>query len=156
MDYKIHKGVRIGGFMNIGYGSVIGADGAIRGCDEWHGEVIIGDHVTIGANVTIAKGKGGETVIGDGCLIMNNALVGHNVEIGKECEIGGGALIAGHAKIGNRVKIKTGAIIRNRVSIADGVLIGMGAVVVKDIDEPGTVWYGNPATKRYNKNHEMP
>lgn len=148
MDYKIYQPCKIGGFMNIGYGSVIGADGAIRGCQEWRGEVIIGDHVTIGANVVIARGEGGETVIGDGCYIMNQALIGHNVEIGQECEIGGGVKIAGHAKIGNGVRIKTGALIRNRVKIADGVTIGMGAVVVKDILEPNTVWYGNPARKR--------
>lgn len=151
MDYKIYPEVRIGGFLNIGYGSVIGACGAIRGCEKWYGEVVIGEHVNIGANVTIARGKGGETVIGDGCYIMNNALIGHNVEIGKECEIGGGVLVSGHAVIGDGVKIKTGAMIRNRIKIADGVLIGMGAVVVKDIDEVGSVWYGNPATKRKSK-----
>lgn len=148
MNYKIYPGTTVGNFMNVGYGTVIGADGAIRGCEEWFGTVRIGEGVTIGACVVIARGSGGETVIGDNCYIMNQALIGHNVDIGNNCEIGGSCSIAGHAVIGNGVKIKTGAIIRNRVKIADGVTIGMGAVVVCDILEPNTVWYGNPATKR--------
>jgi UDP-3-O-[3-hydroxymyristoyl] glucosamine N-acyltransferase len=148
MDYKIHKGVTFKNLISIGSFTTIGADGAIRRCDDWCGTVDVGEDVIIGANVTIAKGKTGATVIGDRTLVMNQALVGHNVEIGNDCEIGGGVRIAGHAVIGNGVKIKTGAVIRNRVKIADGVIIGMGAVVVKDIDEPNTVWYGNPATKR--------
>jgi UDP-3-O-[3-hydroxymyristoyl] glucosamine N-acyltransferase len=147
---EVHKSVE------IGFYSVIGAPGALRGCKDWNGRVKVCKDVIIGANVTIAVGEKGETYIGEGTSVMNNALVGHNVKIGKNCEIGGGALVAGYAEIGDNVKIKTGAIVRNRVKIADGVIIGLGAVVVKDITEKGSVWYGTPATKRNNKQHEIP
>jgi len=145
MDYKIYPGVWIADKIDIGYGTAIGVNGAIRGCKKWYGEVHIGERVFIGANVTIAKGRTGETIIGDDTILMNNCLIGHNVEIGEWCEIGGGVMVAGHTKIGNNVRIKMGAVIRNRIQIVDDVTIGMGAVVTKDILKKGSVWYGNPA-----------
>lgn len=151
-----YSNVKIHNSVNIQEGAVIGVPGAIRGCTDFKGTVTIEKGCFIGSNATIAKGKNGKTVIGENTFIMNNSLVGHNVIIGKDCEIGGGVLIAGHAVIGDGVRIKTGAVIRNRIKIADGVTIGMGSVVVKDILDVGSVWYGNPATKRDNKLSTLP
>ena len=53
--------------------------------------------------------------------------------------------------IGNDVWINTRAIVlMDCDNIADGVIIGAGAVVTKRIDEPYTIWAGNPA-KLINK-----
>ena len=92
MDYKIYSEyVNVISLECVGYGTVIGTPGAIRGCNFFDGTVEIGADVYIGANVTIARGEEGATVIGDRCMVMNNALIGHNVEIGNDCEIGGGS-----------------------------------------------------------------
>jgi len=125
--------------------SVIYTEGAIRGCEEHKGSIVIGDNVWIGANVVINIGKEGVTRIGDDCIIMNQVNIGHNTIIGNGCEIGAGTIIAGHSELGENCKIKIGCIIRNRVWIRGGTAVGTGSVVSKNLD--GDLWYGNPIKK---------
>jgi hypothetical protein len=49
------------------------------------GNVIVGDDVEIGANVTIDRGALGPTVIGKGSKIDNLVQIAHNVRIGEHC-----------------------------------------------------------------------
>ena len=53
------------------------------------GRVIIGDDVEIGANSTIDRGAGPDTVIGAGTMIDNLVQIGHNVQIGPRLRAGG-------------------------------------------------------------------
>lgn len=87
------------------------------------GNVIIEDHVEIGANTTIDRATLGSTIIRKGVKLDNLIQVAHNVEIGentviasqtgiagstkigRDCLIGGQVGIIGHLQIGNRVKI---------------------------------------------------
>ena len=87
------------------------------------GNVVIEDHVEIGANTTIDRATLGSTIIRKGVKLDNLIQVAHNVEIGAHtviaaqtgiagstsigayCMIGGQVGIAGHIKIGDRVKI---------------------------------------------------
>lgn len=87
------------------------------------GNVILEDHVEIGANTTIDRATLGSTIIRKGVKLDNLIQVAHNVEIGentviaaqtgvagstkigRDCMIGGQVGIIGHLTIGNRVKI---------------------------------------------------
>ena len=143
----IHPNVCLGNNVEIQPGSIIGALGAIRGCRDHKGKIIIEDNVKIGANCVINIGAEGETRIAKGSWVMNMTNIGHNVMIGEACEIGAHSIICGHCEIGDEVIIKSGVIIRNRLLIMDGITIGMGAVVTKDLTKKG-VYYGNPARQK--------
>jgi UDP-3-O-[3-hydroxymyristoyl] glucosamine N-acyltransferase len=87
------------------------------------GNVVIEDHVEIGANTTIDRATLGSTTIRRGAKLDNLIQVAHNVEIGentviaaqtgiagstkigRDCMIGGQVGIIGHLVIGDRVKI---------------------------------------------------
>ncbi len=108
-----------------------------------------------------------DTVIGDGTVIMANAIVNTSATIGKHCIINSGAIIehdnvigdyvhispnatlCGTVSVGNLTHIGAGVTIKNNTSICDSVIVGAGGVVVKDIFEKGT--YVGVPVKRCNK-----
>ena len=77
---RIHSGTVIG---SDGFGYVLDA-GTHRKIPQI-GNVIIGDDVEIGANVTIDRSALGSTVIGKGTKIDNLVQIGHEVQIGEHC-----------------------------------------------------------------------
>lgn len=105
-----------------------------------------------------------DTNIGEGTVIMANAVVNPCAEIGKHCIINTGAIIEHDVKIDDYVHISVGAklagevcvekhswvgigaTVKNGVTICQSSIIGAGAVVVKDILEQGT-YIGVPAKK---------
>lgn len=129
---KIYSESLIGSEVTIHSGVVIGADGfGFSPGDQGEyskvpqiGNVIIEDHVDIGAATTIDRATLGSTIIRKGVKLDNHIQIAHNVEIGentaiaaqtgiagstkigKNCLIGGQVGIAGHLTIGNRVKIQ--------------------------------------------------
>ena len=70
----LHPGVRIG---QDGFGFAPDATAPIK--VPQLGRVVIGDDVDIGANATIDRGSGHDTVIGSGSMIDNLVQIGHNV-----------------------------------------------------------------------------
>jgi len=108
------------------------------------GNVIIGDHIIVGANSVVCRGVLSDTVIGNGTKIAQSVLIGANNKIGKNCAIRGGAKIAGSVRIQDGVIIGLGAMIREQLVIGESVMVGMGSVVTKDVPR-GEVWIGNPA-----------
>jgi len=85
------------------------------------GRVRIGDDVDIGANTTIDRGAGDDTVIGPGTKIDNLVQIGHNCRIGAHCVIVSQVGISGSVTVGD------GAQIGGKVGIADHLEIGAGA-----------------------------
>ena len=74
---RIYPGVRIG---QEGFGFAIDPAGHVP--VPQLGRVIVEDEVEIGANSTVDRGAGPDTVIGRGCMIDNLVQIGHNVEVG--------------------------------------------------------------------------
>ena len=72
-------------FLNAGPGSI------------W---VTNGDDVEVGANTTIDRGSGPDTVIGRGAMIDNLVQIGHNVVVGAHTAMAGCVGVAGSARIG--------------------------------------------------------
>ncbi len=114
----LHPGVRVG---QDGYGFAPGADGHTK--VPQLGRVIIEDDVEIGANSTIDRGSGPDTVIGAGCKIDNLVQIGHNVRIGRGCLIVAQVGISGSTHLGDFV------VIAGKVGIAGHLKIGSGAIV---------------------------
>ncbi len=84
--------------------------------------------------------------IGKNCIINNQALIEHDVKVGNNNHISTNANINGDCIIGNNCFIGSGATIKNGISITDNCIIGAGTVVIKNIEESG-VYVGCPAIK---------
>lgn len=108
------------------------------------GRVIIHDYVEIGANTTVDRGSGEDTIIGLGTRIDNLVQVAHNVHFGKGCVMVAQTGIAGSTKFGDYV------IAGGQVGFADNLKIGTGARlgaqcgIMRDV-LAGEILAGSPA-----------
>jgi UDP-3-O-[3-hydroxymyristoyl] glucosamine N-acyltransferase len=139
----VHGGARIG---QDGFGFALGgpkADGGHLKVPQL-GRVVIGDDVEIGANTTIDRGAGPDTVVGDGTKIDNLVQIAHNVRIGRGCVIVAQVGISGSTRIGDFVMLGGQAGVTGHLDIGDGARIAAQAGVMRDI-EPGTTVGGSPA-----------
>jgi len=121
----------VGNNVIIHAGTIVGADAFYfknrpEGFDKLLsvGNVVIEDHVEIGASCTIDKGVTGSTTIGTGTKIDNLIQVGHDTIVGKKCLIASQTAIAGCAVIEDEVTIW------GQVGVVSGVRIGKGAVIL--------------------------
>lgn len=135
----LHAGARIG---TAGFGYLATAEGP-QPLPQL-GRVLIGDNVEIGANTTIDRGAGDDTVIGNGTKIDNLVMIGHN------CRIGQGCLLIGQVGLAGSVTLEDGVILAGQVGVADHITIGRGAMVAAKsgvmTDIPaGAVFSGIPA-----------
>ncbi len=135
----LHPGVRIG---QAGFGFAPDASGPIK--IPQLGRVIVGDDVDIGANTTIDRGSGHDTVIGPGTMIDNLVQIGHNVVLGRGCILAGQVGISGSTKLGDFVMAGGQAGLAGHLTIGSGARIAAKAGVMRDV-EAGTTVAGAPA-----------
>jgi len=135
----IYPGARIG---QDGFGFASGPNGHLR--IPQVGRVIVGDDVEIGANTTIDRGGGHDTVIGAGAMIDNLVQIGHNVEIGPGCVLSGQVGISGSTRLGAFVACGGQVGLAGHIQIGDGAQLAAQAGVMRDIP-PGAVYGGSPA-----------
>jgi UDP-3-O-[3-hydroxymyristoyl] glucosamine N-acyltransferase len=150
-NVTIYPDAEIGNRVRIHAGTVIGSDGYGYVLDEGvHrkvlqiGNVVIGDDVEIGSNVSVDRGALGSTIIGKGTKIDNLVQIAHNVEIGEGCLLVGQAGVAGSSKLGNYVVLAGQAAIAGHLKIGNQVTITGKAGVMTDIPD-GQKWSGAPA-----------
>lgn len=135
----------IGDRVNIKPQSTIGSDGFGFATDErgrhtrvpHYGEVIIGDDVSIGANVNIDRGTFSPSRIGRGTCIDNHCHFGHNIVIGEDCMITAGIISAGSVTIGDRCTFAGRVSVNGHISIASDCVIGPLSGVNNNVTEPG-------------------
>lgn len=102
--------------------------------------------------------------IGEGTVVMANAVINSSAKIGKHCIINTAAIVehdnvledyvhispnatlAGIVTVGKSTHIGAGACTKQVLNIAPDCTIGAGAVIVKDITESGT-YVGSPVRK---------
>ncbi len=136
---QIHPGVRIG---QRGFGFAMTPKGHVE--VPQLGRVLIGDNVEIGANTTIDRGAGPDTIIGSGTRIDNLVQIGHNVQIGENSVIVAQSGIAGSTKVGNFVVIAAQAGVAGHLKIEDGAVCVARAGVMRDVSKGEHVG-GTPA-----------
>ena len=136
---SIFPGVRIG---QEGFGFAVDKSGHVR--VPQLGRVLIEDDVEIGANSTIDRGAGPDTVIGQGCRIDNLVQIAHNVRIGRGTMIAAQAGVAGSARIGDFVQIAGQVGVLGHLTVGDGVRLVGQSGIIRDI-EPGETYAGTPA-----------
>ena len=126
----IYDNTIIGNNVTIHSGTILGADAFYyKNRPEKFdkllsgGNVLIEDHVDIGALCTIDKGVTASTTIGEGSKIDNQVHVGHDTVIGKRC------LIASQVGISGCVIIEDFVTIWGQAGITSGITIGEKAVI---------------------------
>ncbi len=167
---KIYHDCVIGNDCILQAGTIIGGDGfGFQPNSENNylkvphiGNVILEDHVEIGANSTIDRATLGSTIIRRGVKLDNLIQVAHNVEIGentviasqtgiagstkigRDCLIGGQVGIIGHLQIGNRVKIAAQSGVGNNVP-DDEIIQGSPAFGIGEYKRSYVVFRSLPA-----------
>ncbi|MEQ9144679.1 MAG: UDP-3-O-(3-hydroxymyristoyl)glucosamine N-acyltransferase [Parvibaculaceae bacterium] len=135
----IHPGVRIG---QDGFGFAMGLPTHEK--IPQLGRVIIQDDVEIGANTTIDRGAGPDTVVGAGTKIDNLVQIGHNVTIGQGCIIVAQSGLAGSGEIGDYVALGARVGLLGHIKLGDGAQIAARSSVIHDVPA-GARWGGTPA-----------
>ncbi len=108
------------------------------------GRVIIQDNVEIGANTTVDRGAGPDTVIGEGSKIDNLVQIGHNVTMGRGCVVVAQTGVSGSAKLGDYVILAAQVGVTGHLTINSGAQIAARSAVVHDVP-PGQRYGGVPA-----------
>ncbi len=158
---KIYRKCVIGNDCILHAGAVIGADGfgfaPVTDANYMKipqvGNVILEDHVEIGANTCIDRATMGSTIIRQGVKLDNLLQVGHNVEIGENTVIAAQCGVAGSSKVGKNCMIGGQVGISGHLTIADGTKIGAQSGIMGSVTEENSVIFGSPAfeSKQYMK-----
>ena len=80
-----------------------------------------------------------EAEVGFGCIINSKALVEHGARVGNFCHIATGAALNGDALVGEGSFVGSLATVAQGVKIGAGCIIGAGAVVLADVPAGKTV-----------------
>jgi len=134
-------------------GSVIGSDGfgfAPQSDNEYMkipqlGNVVLEDHVEIGANVTIDRATMGSTIIRKGVKLDNLIQIAHNVEVGENTVMAAQTGISGSTKIGKNCMFGGQVGLAGHLKIANGTKIGAQGGILGDVKEENTAIIGSPA-----------
>ncbi|HEX8040335.1 MAG TPA: UDP-3-O-(3-hydroxymyristoyl)glucosamine N-acyltransferase [Chryseosolibacter sp.] len=152
---KLYPGTKVGSYCVIHSGAVIGSDGfGFAPQDDGTykaipqlGNVVIEDHVCVGANTVIdcATLLGDSTIVRRGVKLDNLIQVAHNVEIGKNTVIAAQSGISGSTKVGENCVIAGQVGMAGHIVIANKTSIGAQAGISKTIATEGQQLFGSPA-----------
>jgi UDP-3-O-[3-hydroxymyristoyl] glucosamine N-acyltransferase len=161
---KVYSETIIGNHCVIHGGAIIGADGfgfspnqeGVYKKVPQIGNVIIEDHVDIGAGTTIDRATLGSTIIREGVKLDNQIQIAHNVEIGKHTAIAAQTGIAGSTKIGENCLIGGQVGIVGHIQIGNNVKIQAQSGIGRNVKD-GEVLQGSPAFNYgdYNKSYVL-
>lgn len=151
---KVYADCIIGASCIIHSGAVIGADGFGFAPKEDStyvkiaqvGNVILEDHVEIGANSTVDSATFGSTIIRQGVKLDNLVQIGHNCEIGENSVMAAQVGIAGSTIVEKNCVFGGQVGISGHITIGEGVKIGPQSGVMASV-KPGSVIIGAPAVE---------
>ncbi|MBR4135790.1 MAG: UDP-3-O-(3-hydroxymyristoyl)glucosamine N-acyltransferase [Bacteroidales bacterium] len=147
---KIYTQCVVGDDCILHAGAVIGADGfGFANQDGQYlkipqiGNVVVGNHVEIGANTCIDRATMGSTKIGDYVKIDNLVQIAHNVEVGEGTAFAAQCGVAGSTKIGKHCIFAGQVGVAGHIHIDDNVVVGAQSGVTRSLKQG--VYLGSPA-----------
>jgi UDP-N-acetylglucosamine acyltransferase len=96
----------------------------------------VGNGNTFRENITISRGTvggGGETTVGDGCLIMAYVHIGHDSHIGNGCILPNGSTLAGHVIVEDYAVLSANAPVHQYCTIGAYAYVGGGTTITQDV-----------------------
>lgn len=150
---KIYSRTKIGSHCVVHSGAVIGSDGfGFAPLEDGSykpipqlGNVILEDHVSIGANTTIDCATFDSTIIREGVKLDNLIQIGHNVEIGKHTVIASQAGVSGSSKVGEYSMIGGQVGLAGHIQLGARTKIAAQSGISKSVKEEGKILFGSPA-----------
>lgn len=150
-DCVLHAGVVIGA---DGFGFASGEDTNYKKVPQI-GNVIIEDHVEIGANTTVDRATMGSTILHKGVKLDDHVHIAHNVEVGENTVMAAQSGIAGSTKVGKNCMFGGQVGIGPHLRIANGVKAGAQTGIPSDIKQEGMIVLGSPASDISNQRRAM-
>lgn len=153
-EVTLHEGVEVKshavvtGWTEVGAQSVIfpfATVGEVPQDLKFKGErtrLVVGARCRIREGATLntgTEGGGGVTRVGDDCLIMTGAHVGHDAQIGNRVILVNQVAIAGHCVLGDDVIVGGLSGVHQWVRIGRGAIIGAVTMVANDVIPYGLV-----------------
>lgn len=131
----VHRFTSLGPGCRVHAGAVLGdwpQDLAFKGDESY---LRIGAHCTIREGVTLHRGTkpGTETVVGDGCFLMANSHLAHNVRLGTQVILANGVLLAGYVEVGDRAFISGNVVVHQFTRIGRLAMMQGMSGVSKDV-----------------------
>lgn len=150
---KVYADTVIGNYVCIQSGAVIGSDGfgfAPQADGTYKtipqvGNVVIGNHVDIGANTVVDCATMGSTIIEDGVKLDNLVQIAHNVKVGKNTVIAAQTGVSGSTEVGAQCIIAGQVGFAGHIKIANKTTIGAQAGIMSSIEKEGERIIGSPA-----------
>jgi UDP-N-acetylglucosamine acyltransferase len=132
---SIKKNTTIGNNNFFAEGAIIGGRPQHTAAPDDVGTVVIGSNNTFRENTTVHCGlrAGMVTTIGNNCLMMVNAHVGHDSQIADRVILVNNSMIAGHVIVGERAYISGGVGIHQFCRIGRCAMVGGTALIVQDV-----------------------
>ena len=129
-DTTFGEGNRVFPFASIGQ---IPQDLKFRG---EHTRLVIGSRNRFREFCTVhlgTEGGGGVTRVGDGCLVMANSHVAHDVQLGDGCILGYSSGLGGHVIVADHVILSGLAAVHQFVRLGRLAFVSGGAMVAMDV-----------------------
>ena len=130
---------------------------ALVGGDPQHlgykGETVrleIGQNNIIREHSTLNRGTPqgtGVTRLGNNCLLMTGAHIGHDCVVGDNVTMANNATLGGHAQVGDKVFLGGLCAVHQNGRVGHGAIVGGLAAVTRDVIPYGSAW-GNHARLR--------
>ncbi len=150
---KVYRNCVIGNYCTLQAGAVIGsqgfgyapqADGSYKTIPQV-GNVVLADHVDVGANTTIDCATTGSTVVGTGVKLDNLIQIAHNVQIGKNTGIAAQAGVSGSTVVGEQCIIAGQVGVVGHLTVPDRTVIAAQSGVLNAPKNAGTTIMGSPS-----------
>ena len=147
-NVTIKPHARVTGWTGIGAGTTVfsfASVGEVPQDLKYAGErtrLIVGRNCRIRENATVhlgTEGGGGVTRVGDNCLIMAGAHVGHDAQIGNNVILANYAGVAGHVTIEDNVIVGAAAGLHQFIRVGEGAMVGALTRVTHDVMPFGLV-----------------
>ncbi len=141
-NVTLYRNMVIGNHVTLHAGVVVGADGFGYTLDEkgrhfkinQTGNVVIEDHVEVGANTCIDRATLGTTVIKEGTKIDNLVQVAHNCTVGEHSILVAQVGLAGSCTLGHHVVLAGQSGVVDHVTLGDQVTLTARAAALRDIE----------------------
>jgi UDP-N-acetylglucosamine acyltransferase len=120
----------------VGHGAVLGKSPQHKGYRGEDTSLTIGDGNVFREHVTVHRGTvqgHGETRIGDQNLFMIGSHLGHDVRVGNGCTLVNGALVAGHVELADGCILSGHSAVQQRVRFGRLAMLGGLGSTSKDV-----------------------
>lgn len=131
----VKSGTTLGPDNEIGEGAVIGGRAQHIHIQEPGGTLTLGEGNRIRENVTIHRGWANDatTTIGNHCLIMVGAHIGHDCRVGNHAILVNNSMLGGHVHIEDRAYISGGVAVHQFCRVGRLAMVGGLAKIVQDV-----------------------